>query len=185
MDIAHQIHAVRFQHAYQDRNTVERVIAWTANAANASIYTYEDVQGTANVSDDRIHQALLSPWILGVVLQSILMGIIVSQVHNLYLRRSHLSLKTAATTTLLFCTNGASFGTQTSTLWYFSMSSLGDVHYLITSCRSKREYLTEGPVLRYSPTVSPNESSNRYMVDASHGGNLQLCTDLVCLSGAS
>lgn len=137
MDIAHQSQAVRLQHDRLYQRAVE-TIAWTVNAANTSASLAQDVAlNTSNSPDVQLHQKLLDPWILGVVLQSILTGVIASQTHNLYLKRSSFSCRTALAASFLFCTNCASFGTQTNTLWYFSMSSLGDIQYLMQSCTSK------------------------------------------------
>ncbi|KAK9895953.1 hypothetical protein P389DRAFT_72328 [Cystobasidium minutum MCA 4210] len=84
------------------------------------------------MSDSQLHQALLGPWVLGVSLQAIFMGVVASQSHNLYLGRAYLPWKIILTTLLLFLVNTASFSAQTGTLWFFSMSSLGDIRYVIS-----------------------------------------------------
>lgn len=136
MDFVHHLRAVQDEHLR--RRAIDTTLVWAVNATNATLDAHDPQQDVSPLSESQLHQALLRPWVLGVVFQSILMGVLVSQAHNLYLSRAHLSCKTAATTALLFCTNMASFGTQSSTLWFFSMSSLGDVQFIMMQRKLRR-----------------------------------------------
>lgn len=134
MDTVHQLHAART--GTLQRRLLETAMTLAINASSLNATTAHDPQQDVSpLSDSDLHKALLSPWVLGVALQAIFFGVIASQSHTLYLNRAHLSWQTIATTTVLFCANIASFGAQTATLWFFSMSSLGEIRYVIMQCK--------------------------------------------------
>lgn len=132
MDFAHHLHSVRLEHIR--RRAVDSAVSWAVNATNATVETSSYPQDASSHSEAELHRSLLSPWVLGVTLQAVFMGVVASQAHNLYLGRAQLSWKTWATTAVLLCSSIASFSAQTGTLWFFSMSSLGDIRYVILQC---------------------------------------------------
>lgn len=134
MNTAHHLHALRIE-AVRKR-ALETAVNWAVvNATSNTTTPARDPPQTASpLSDSQLHVALLSPWVLGVSLQAIFMGVIASQAHSLYLSRAYLSWKTTFTSLLVLCVSAASFSAQTGTLWYFSMSSLGDIRYIIMQC---------------------------------------------------
>jgi hypothetical protein len=105
----------------------------TAPVNGSSHDPMHEVQG---ISESELHRAMLAPWVLGVAVQAGFTGVILSQAHSLYLDRRFLSCRMYATATLLAALTAASFGAQTAVLWFFSMSSLGEMRYLLSKRKS-------------------------------------------------
>lgn len=97
---------------------------------------HDPQQDSKPLTDAQLHRVMLAPWVLGVILQAIFYGIVVSQVHTTFANRKWISCRLLAAVALLFITNSASFCAQSSVLWFFSMSSLGEVKLIMLKCES-------------------------------------------------